>query len=95
MTQCLFTFCYSPVIKASVKNTDVVFEDAPEILNEITQEPFRNDSHVAEGPVITARVYYVKVKKVFKVCILLLSIKDGLQWELYENFCWILIYIIL
>ena len=63
-----------PVIKATVKKTDAIFEDIQDISNEITQEPFRNETHVVEpvnvGPIITGRVFYVKIKKVFKVGII-------------------------
>ncbi len=57
------------MIKASVKRTDVIFEELPE-LNEADAK-HNNESNIAApiniGPVITARIYYVKVKKVFKV----------------------------
>ncbi len=61
------------MIKASVKRTDVIFEDLPE-LNEVNGK-YNNTSNLAEpvniGPVITARIYYVKIKKVFKVRIVM------------------------
>ena len=60
-----------PVIKATVKRTDAIYEEGQNISNEIIQEPFRNETYVVEpvnvGPIITGRVFYVKVKKVFKV----------------------------
>ena len=59
------------MIKATVKRTDAIFDESADILNEVTQDPFINETHLVEpvndGPIIKSRMYYVKVKKVFKV----------------------------